>query len=357
MHSPWSILPKLNHHDPYPWLWEFADSRVSQSLIYQTQVTVPQFQTPRQDMWGKGKNHVYQAREVQIYRNVSFLPRLSTAIHNKKILSNTFMSLWRCEQAQQRGLIRDYPTSRETGFCSSIDFNGSRNYYHFHIITLARLFSLHHPFLRKLPEIKLFTTMKLPPRKEAVFRSMLPKNVRLIQVEVETQIKPDYYIHLPYLVQEWDGFLPPQFIQFFRRKVFRLLKVNPFPKPKKKYYVSRQETGQRMLLNDADVREFLKGHGYKTLESESLSMRAQATAFKNASHVILQHGAGMTNMIFGKNIKVLEIHSGPREHDTHFEKYCLSLGHKHRFIELLGKGKHDDVELPLELLEPFLDVK
>ncbi len=63
-------------------------------------------------------------------------------------------------------------------------------------------------------------------------------------------------------------------------------------------YVSRAQAGKRRIANETDVVETLGGLGFRTVRTEGLPFAEQVRLFSGARHLVANHGAGLTNMLF-----------------------------------------------------------
>jgi capsular polysaccharide biosynthesis protein len=75
---------------------------------------------------------------------------------------------------------------------------------------------------------------------------------------------------------------------------------------------SLKSTGKgRCLLNEEEVLEVLKNYGFSKYILEDMSLEEQIELFYDGEFVIAAHGAGLSNLIFSSNIKVLELFPMP----------------------------------------------
>jgi capsular polysaccharide biosynthesis protein len=76
-----------------------------------------------------------------------------------------------------------------------------------------------------------------------------------------------------------------------------------------KIYISRRDTKNRQLLNEAEVEDFLRQRGFVPIMLTGLSLAEQINLFAHAKAVIAPHGAGLANVAFCEpETKILEIH-------------------------------------------------
>lgn len=73
-------------------------------------------------------------------------------------------------------------------------------------------------------------------------------------------------------------------------------------------YISRQNSSRgRKVENFEEIRPLLEEHDVKILQPEELALSEQMSYFCQASGVIAPHGAGLTNVIWGTDLKVVEL--------------------------------------------------
>jgi len=96
-------------------------------------------------------------------------------------------------------------------------------------------------------------------------------------------------------------------------------KQNP-SRPQGLVYISRRHASRRRIANESEVIEILKNFGFDIIETESLSFSEQVRLFSSARHLISNHGAGLTNMMFmAAGANVLELrHSSANELTCYF---------------------------------------
>lgn len=77
----------------------------------------------------------------------------------------------------------------------------------------------------------------------------------------------------------------------------------------RRLFISRSDTAANMTYstNSADVEEKLVAFGFEPLTLANMDPMEQATAFVNASIVVGEHGAGLTNAILSPGAHVVEL--------------------------------------------------
>lgn len=67
-----------------------------------------------------------------------------------------------------------------------------------------------------------------------------------------------------------------------------------------KLLISRKDTKKRPLLNEESLQADLASDGFRVVTGGTMSLREQIRAFNGASVIVAPHGAGSTNVLFGR---------------------------------------------------------
>jgi capsular polysaccharide biosynthesis protein len=106
------------------------------------------------------------------------------------------------------------------------------------------------------------------------------------------------------------GFAPNPHLRSYFARLKQLLRIE-VPR-NRRIYVTRRDSENRVLKNEADVMDLVDGYGFQSVELTGLSLRDQALLFASASHLISPQGAGLANLIFcdeGTFLCELQMHS------------------------------------------------
>jgi hypothetical protein len=71
------------------------------------------------------------------------------------------------------------------------------------------------------------------------------------------------------------------------------------PSPQK-IYISRRDSSNRVMQNEADVEKWMEQHGFQVFRLSGLSLEDQVLLFHSASTIVAPHGAGLTNIVYCK---------------------------------------------------------
>jgi capsular polysaccharide biosynthesis protein len=72
-------------------------------------------------------------------------------------------------------------------------------------------------------------------------------------------------------------------------------------------FISRQKALGRRILNEQEVIAALAPLGFVAYTLEEMSFQEQVRLFSQAKAVVAPHGAGLANMMFAHNLKIIEL--------------------------------------------------
>ena len=66
-------------------------------------------------------------------------------------------------------------------------------------------------------------------------------------------------------------------------------------------YISRRNASKRKIVNETEITDVLRRFEFQIVCAEELSFQEQVRTFSRARHLVSNHGAGLTNMLFMKD--------------------------------------------------------
>lgn len=294
--------------------------------------------------------------KIHIYDDVTIWPAQSIAQREGALAFDTFIDDDHVEKLETLNALRCYPTLRHEGWATTIEsVNPINNYYHFLVDCLPRIWALRHPTLRDAP-ITLFLTRPLTSEKEDLLKRLLPPNVSIRKVHRFSRLHVNRYVHLPYLskdrvdhntkrVETSGGFIPQEYLDYFREHMLDQLKSVSAPSPER-IFVSRRGASMRQLKNEKEVADYLQERGFVTVQPEEYSLAEQAHLFDSARVVVAQHGAALANLMYMREGLVIEIFSSS-DTPQYYTQCARTLGLRYEPIMLNRGWKNADAHLPL----------
>jgi hypothetical protein len=103
----------------------------------------------------------------------------------------------------------------------------------------------------------------------------------------------------------------------------------------RRVFLTRGANRGRTLYNYQEIEPLLSERNFETVDTEGMSLVAQAQLFRQCRYVIGVHGAGLTNIIYahGHDLSLLQLRQPGEEHlVTDFALMCHAFGFDHREI-------------------------
>ena len=97
----------------------------------------------------------------------------------------------------------------------------------------------------------------------------------------------------------------PALLEVFDAIRARVLGEQQQARPWRRIFIHREDSGNRTLINEAQVSERARAAGFTPVSLSTLSVRDQVRLFSEASHILAAHGAGLTNICFCQRGAVL----------------------------------------------------
>lgn len=220
--------------------------------------------------------------------------------------------------------------------CSNAGFN---NFYHWMYQSLPAI----------LQALKAFEGQK--------FKIVIPPSNSFRQRTVELLKIPDENIHYLGLNETLEcddlvfcnltsgdfSFRPSLYLKTLYNKFFLTVnqQVRRSFEPPRKVFISRKDSPKRGISNESEVSSLLKRYGFTEVLMSSLSLEEQVVLFNRADVIVAPHGAGLVNLVFGKeDLKVLELIPSNYINDcfyricvlnqqNYFNLYADSIGNTH----------------------------
>ncbi len=274
------------------------------------------------------KNSVYQMPDLftTVLDNVYYCSNDNTIItRDRTIIKESINSVTNKARFKISSI---YFLKRESiDGCCTLFRSVSNEFYHVLIDNLPRLYVLHHEPYNQLPVIKLLVDGALTEVEKYFLEKLLPPNVVVTNLKRKRLYKPEKLIFLPFLAQQYAGYLPEHYVQFF---VDRVAPDRP-RKKQNRIYISRGKADKRRIVNETKLFERLEQLGFKKYVLEDMTLDEQIELFYDAETVVSPHGAGLTNIIYADKISVFEIFPQQRIKPSYYFQ-GIPCGHEYYFF-------------------------
>jgi len=126
----------------------------------------------------------------------------------------------------------------------------------------------------------------------------------------------------------------------------------------RKIYLARSAAAKRPVVNEAEVRECVVKRGYHVFDGHMISPREQVDVMAEASVIVSAHGAALTNMVFARPCKVLEIFNRYRADVISYYPLAQKCGHRYFWLpaEGTGSGPLDGISVNIPDLDRALNL-
>lgn len=209
----------------------------------------------------------------------------------------------------------------------------TRNYSHTLIDNLSRLWLLSQSKLLQDQEVKILFSSAPNELENFFIENFVPKNFKIVVIDYRKLYACEQILFAPVITKRGAGAIPREYAEFLLEK----LRPQRSRQQGKRIYISRSKRGLRSILNEDLLMEFLSQYGFKKFCLETMSMAEKIELFYDAEYVIGAYGAGMANLVFSEETKVVELFP------TDFvapNYYFLSKSLGHHYLYCCGK-EHD----------------
>lgn len=122
----------------------------------------------------------------------------------------------------------------------------------------------------------------------------------------------------------------------------------------RKIFISRK-SASRVIVNEGECEIVLSRHGYTKVYLEDLTIANQVALFRGASHLVAIHGAGLANLVFANECKLIELYPENRDPQL-LHYYCqlsmiISVSHT---VLLCKADKYSNIKVDLQCLQSLL---
>lgn len=237
--------------------------------------------------------------------------------------------------------------------------SGYNNYAHFlfDIIPKIKLFSL----AINLKKIDYFYFSKLNKYQKDIFgiigidkRKIIDSNkYRHLQCKTIYGVTHPSYFKGTFSYAQ--SYMPAWIIDHLKKKFLKYKKsTNNF----KKVFIDRSDSKLKhcKLINNNEIKRFLKSKGFKIITLSNLNFKKQISIFNNAEIIVGPHGAGFANLVFcKKNTKVIELR--PKNHPNRVYERVSGINKlNYKLIKLkhIKNNKKGDIFLKKEILNNYI---
>jgi capsular polysaccharide biosynthesis protein len=185
------------------------------------------------------------------------------------------------------------PVKKLKGRALVLAVHGGRGYYHWMIEVLPRLYLVEkagykiEDFDHIIINSKTAGFVKESLDFFGIPESKIVETHWLPHLQADELIVPSI-VGEPFIVPKWAcEYLHEKFRPYLRKQ-----------RPGKKIFISRAKAAHRRILNETQLREYLKNQGFEILMMEKIDLLEKAKILSEASLIVSTHGAGLSNLVF-----------------------------------------------------------
>lgn len=276
---------------------------------------------------------------------------------SRKVIANSISTLKKTGEDVERFSITCLyfsPIERISGACSVFrSTSASVNYYHTLIDNIPRFFLLNQPGYENIGEIKLLMSSEPTNVEKFFIDKLLPKNFKITVLNSKKLYLCENLIFPTFLTQLENGALPKQYLEFLQEKVAPKRPRNKI----NRIFISRPKESNligRFILNEGELLNVLEKYGFKRYTLESMSLENQIELFYDAEYVIGVHGAGLANLVYSDQIKLIELF--PTQIVTsHYYFLAKSTGSTYKYWCGIGENHHSNLEVDVTAVRKLLE--
>lgn len=299
-----------------------------------TPTWIPDFTIPR----------LYLGSSYSMIQNALLVGKHGTVIFNGKIVMDSILnSIGYLINKSEKRLIRFHrwlPIKKSYDLGISLANCLSNSYFHWLGETLPMLESYEKYTATNPDSNPVIFVNKNPPRFVIEYLALMGiKKNRIVNLSsskiiVKSLIVPSTrFFALKNNHDYWNRHIyPKSAFDYLRKKL--LLKTQNTNQPSK-IYLSRKYAELRSVCNEADIIPIVEENGFKVMNMEDWSVAEQIAIFQNLTHLITPHGAGLTNILFSTQLKIIELYPKTRAFGYNYHYYQLSSQYQHHHTLLL----------------------
>ena len=201
------------------------------------------------------------------------------------------------------------------------------NYYHFLVDNLSRFDLLNEEYFSQYEQINLLCPGGLRPTEEYFVSKLCPPNVSIRNLEPNVLYRPEKYLFLSFPTRQSSGYIPGPFVRRLRDRVFH----DDAAPQHRQLYISRRRASHRRVRNEDDLMKRLRPLGVRRYDLEVLTPSEQIRLFQEAERVVAPHGAGLANLLFATDARVVELQASSTV-APNFYLLCKRMGHDYRYV-------------------------
>jgi capsular polysaccharide biosynthesis protein len=140
-------------------------------------------------------------------------------------------------------------------------------------------------------------------------------------------------------------------------RALRSIAASP-PHPRERLFISRSATRRRRIVNEAEVSQLLQDHGFRSINTEDMTVTQQVDLFSRAEVVLGMHGAGLANAVFAPaGATMIELQPQLLDDARIVLYWNLAAACGHRYVQLVCREASDRPDTPQSHRDVIVDIR
>jgi capsular polysaccharide biosynthesis protein len=216
-----------------------------------------------------------------------------------------------------------------SGAATTIQTHIHTNYYHWMIDCLPRTFLLAKA--GGTGPVRLLVPDRLASFQRITLECCRPDGTDVTPLDDEW-VQVEQLVFPSYVSQPATGFLPADCLAYLRGRIFDAVGPLDDAPPRRRLYISRSGTAWRRIVNEPEIVERLAQYGFEVCQPDRLTFEEQVRLFYSAQVIVGARGAGLTNMLFARHAKLLELTTPVPLVGSHYFSLAYALGHDYHYL-------------------------
>lgn len=216
--------------------------------------------------------------------------------------------------------------------------------FHTLVDHLPRAALLAQPAMRRVGPVTLVHDGPLSDIEQHLLPRLLGRQIQLLEVEPGRPLVAERVLLPGYVTRPFTGALPSWYRRWIDREAAALRSdtAGTTSGGRRRYFVDRS-AGDRKVINRDQLDEVLDRHQVTTIRPSAMTARERVVRFRDAELVIGVLGSGMSNLVFSRSTRVIELLPGT-ELLPHFFYLSAAKGLPYQCIPAVDDGRHISAE-------------
>jgi hypothetical protein len=198
--------------------------------------------------------------------------------------------------------------------------------------------------MRRVGPITLVHDGPLSDLEAHLLPRLLGRQIELLEVEPGQPLTAERVLLPGYVTRPFTGAIPSWYRRWIDREVagLRVDASDRGPGGRRRYFVDRPH-GDRSISNRASLDRVLDRHQITAVDPSTMTARERIIRFRDAELVVGVPGSGMSNLVFSRSTRVVELLPG-RELLPHFYYLAAAKGLPYQYVPAPEDGRSLDAE-------------